>query len=101
MLRSEFDLLSKSTRRPTDEEYNLIEFVYNWHPCNFSKETVASLYDEFGMIIFYDMEQRSKIAMERDVEIRDFDSRIKRLEELKVEYIDNNNLFGRLDTKWI
>ena len=25
MLRSEFDTLSKATRRPTDEEYNLIE----------------------------------------------------------------------------
>ena len=98
MLRSEFDTLSKATRRPTDEEYNLIEFVYNWHPLNFSKETVASLYDEFGMVIFYDMEQRSKMVMEHDQAIINFDSQIKRLEEAKVDYVNNNNLFGRLET---
>ena len=97
MLRSEFDLLSKSTRKPTYDEYELIEFVYNWHPLNFSKEAVASLYDEFGMVIFYDLEQRSKMAMEHDIVIKNFDSQIKRLEELKVEYIDNNKLFGRLE----
>lgn len=98
MLRSEFDLLSKNTWSPTDEEYNLIEFVYNWHPLNFSKEAVASLYDEFGMIIFYDMEQRSKMAMERDIAIKNFDSQIKRLEEAKLEYVKNNKLTGRLET---
>lgn len=98
MLRSEFDELRKSARCPSHDEYNLIEFVYNWHPLNFSKEAVASLYDEFGMVIFYDMEQRSKMAMEHDQAIRNFDSQIKRLEEAKVEYVNNNNLFGRLDT---
>lgn len=98
MLRSEFDLLSKSTRVPTYDEYELIEFVYNWHPLNFSKQAVAALYDEFGMIIFYDMEQRSKMAMERDVAIREYDAQIRRLEEAKVEYIDNHKLTGRLDT---
>lgn len=29
MLRSEFNLLSKSSKRSDDEEYKLIEFVYN------------------------------------------------------------------------
>ena len=95
MLRSEFDLLSKNTRRPTDEEYNLIEFVYNWHPCNFSKEAVASLYDDFGMIIFYDMEQRSNMAMERDVAIKRYDDQIKRLQELKAIAL-NDKLDGRI-----
>ena len=96
MLRSEFDLLSKASRRPTDEEYELIEFVYNWHPCNFSKEAVAGLYDDFGMIIFYDMEQRSKMAMERDVAIRRYDDQIKRLQELKAIAL-NDKLDGRMN----
>ena len=96
MLRSEFDFLSKASRRPTDEEYNLIEFVYNWHPCNLSKEAAASLYDEFGMVIFYDMEQRSKMAMERDVAIRRYEDQIKRLKDLKAEAL-NDKLDGRLD----
>ena len=96
MLRSEFDLLSKTSRRPTDEEYELIEFVYNWHPCNFSKEAVADLYDDFGMIIFYDMEQRSKMAMERDVTIRRYDDQIKRLQELRAIAL-NDKLDGRMN----
>ena len=66
MLRSEFDLLSKSSKRPDDEEYKLIEFVYNWHPCNFSTEAIASLYHEFGMCIIYDMLPRANMAMEHD-----------------------------------
>ena len=97
MLRSEFDTLSKNTRRPTDEEYNLIEFVYNWHPLNFSKEAVASLYDEFGMILFYDMEQRSKMSMERDQAIKRYDDQIGRLQMLRAELV-NNRLYGRMDT---
>lgn len=96
MLRSEFDLLSKSSRRPTDDEYNLIEFVYNWHPLNFSKENVAAFYDAYGMTIFYDMEQRSKLAMERDVIVRRYEDQIKRLQDLKAEALDNK-LDGRLD----
>ena len=95
MLRSEFETLSKASRRPTDDEYNLIEFVYNWHPCNFSKEAVASLYDEFGMIIFYDMEQRSKMAMERYETIRRYVDQIKRLQELKAE-VQKDKLDGRI-----
>ena len=95
MLRSEFDTLSKAIHGPTDQEYELIEFVYNWHPLNFSKEAVASLYDDFGITIFYDMEQRSNMAMERDISIKQYDERIKRLQELRNELIENK-LDGRL-----
>ena len=83
MLRSEFDLLSKNVRRPTDDEYKLIEFVYNWHPCNFSKENVAAFYDAYGMTLFYDMEKRARAAMERDVKIREIEQQIKELMDLK------------------
>ena len=96
MLRSEFDLLSKSSKRPDDEEYKLIEFVYNWHPCNFSKENVAAFYDAYGMTIFYDMEDRAKAAMERDLKIRDIENEINRLKNLKYVLV-NNKLDYRLE----
>ena len=96
MLRSEFDTLSKNTRRPDDEEYKLIEFVYNWHPCNFSKENVAAFYDAYGMTLFYDMEARSRAAMERDLKIRDVEQQIKRLMDLK-DVLVHNKLDYRLE----
>ena len=96
MLRSEFDSLSKSSKRPDDEEYKLIEFVYNWHPCNFSKENVAAFYDAYGMTLFYDMEERSKAAMERDLKIRDIENEINRLKNLKYVLV-NNKLDYRLE----
>lgn len=96
MLRSEFDTLSKNIRRPDDNEYKLIEFVYDWHPCNFSKENVAAFYDAFGMTIFYDMEARSKAAMERDLKIRDIENEINRLKNLKYVLV-NNKLDYRLE----
>ena len=96
MLRSEFDTLSKSSKRPDDEEYKLIEFVYNWHPCNFSKENVAAFYDAYGMTLFYDMEDRAKAAMERDLKIRDIENEINRLKNLKYVLV-NNKLDYRLE----
>lgn len=96
MLRSEFDTLSKSSKRPDDEEYKLIEFVYNWHPCNFSKENVAAFYDAYGMTLFYDMEERSRAAMERDLKIRDVEQQINRLMDLK-DVLIHNKLDYRLE----
>lgn len=96
MLRSEFDTLSKSSKRPDDEEYKLIEFVYNWHPCNFSKENIAAFYDAYGMTLFYDMEDRAKAAMERDLKIRDIEQQIKRLMDLK-DLLVHNKLDYRLE----
>ena len=96
MLRSEFNTLSKSSKRPTDDEYKLIEFVYNWHPCNFSKENVAAFYDAYGMTLFYDMEERSRAAMERDLKIRDIEQQIKRLTDLK-DVLVHNKLDYRLE----
>ena len=96
MLRSEFDTLSKNTRRPDENEYKLIEFVYNWHPCNFSKENVVAFYDAYGMTLFYDMEARAKAAMERDLKIRDIENEINRLKNLKYVLV-NNKLDYRLE----
>ena len=53
MMKSEFeDLIHGSV---TDEEYELIETVYMWHPAirnTSGKEEVAELYKSIGLIIF-------------------------------------------------
>lgn len=60
MMKPEFDILV-GENIPL-EEYKLIEFVYTWHPSNLSKEATASLYKEFGITLFKDMELRAKRA---------------------------------------
>lgn len=101
MLRNEFDTLLKEFNdkenggcfpAPTDDEYRLIEFVYNYHPCNFDKSAVTKLYADFGMTLFYDMERRAKDAMELEDSIertnrliRQYQDTVKRMEnDLKV-----------------
>lgn len=96
MLRTEFENLLKDESgklmksMPSDEDYRLIEFVYNYYPCNFSKAAVASLYMEFDMTLFYDMEARAKLAMEYEQLINEAKGEIKRseirLENLEQEY---------------
>ena len=110
MLRSEFDNLLEEFNKvnnmkvagPSDEAYRLIEFVYNYHPCNLDKSAVAGLYADFGMTLFYDMEARAKEAMELEQQIQKRRSYIKDLNnglnalenELKTlgdkRYIDND-----------
>lgn len=71
MMKSEFeDLIHGSV---TDEEYELIETVYMWHPAirtTSGKEEVAELYKSFGIIIFKDMYPRAMKLKEIDEEIR-------------------------------
>lgn len=70
-MKSEFeDLIHGSV---TDEEYELIETVYMWHPAirtTSGKEEVAELYKSFGIIIFKDMYPRAMKLKEIDEEIR-------------------------------
>jgi hypothetical protein len=88
MTKSEFkDLIHGSV---TDEEYELIETVYMWHPAirnTSGKEEVAELYKSFGIVIFYDMYPRAMKLKEIDEEIRSLnrakDSLIARRERLK------------------
>lgn len=73
MLRQEFEgIYVSKVGHPLsidDKDYECIEFVYNWHPCNFSKEAIVSLYAEFGMCIIYDLLPRAQMAMENDHDI--------------------------------
>ncbi len=85
MMKNEFeDLIHGSV---TDEEYELIETVYMWHPAirnTSGKEEVAELYKSFGIVIFYDMYPRAQKAKEIEEHIRLIDkTRAELVDELK------------------
>lgn len=75
MTKSEFEYLIHGS--VTDEEYELIETVYMWHPAirntSGKEEVAAELYKSFGIVIFYDMYPRAKKAKEIEVNIRMLD----------------------------
>ena len=79
MLKEEFDALAGV--ESTIQDYELIEFVYNYHPLNFSKETVASFYNEFGMVIFKDLKARADDAKELEDVIRRKQTELQELRE--------------------
>lgn len=88
MTKSEFEYLIHGS--VTDEEYELIEIVYMWHPAirnTSGKEEVAELYKSFGIIIFKDMYPRAMKLKEIDEEIRSLnrakDSLVAKRERLK------------------
>ena len=85
MMKNEFENLIHGS--VTDEEYELIETVYMWHPAirnTSGKEEVAELYKSFGMVIFKDMYPRAMKLKEIDEEIRSLDRAKNNLvEELK------------------
>lgn len=86
MMKNEFeDLIHGSV---TDEEYELIETVYMWHPAirnTSGKEEVAELYKSFGIVIFYDMYPRAKKAKEIEENIRVLDkTRAALVDKLKL-----------------
>lgn len=88
MMKTEFEDLIHGV--VTDEEYELIETVYMWHPeirNTSGKEEVAELYKSFGIIIFKDMYPRAMKLKEIDEEIRSLnrakDSLIAKRERLK------------------
>lgn len=54
----------------SDEDYKIIEQVYNWHPADFDKDAIAALYKEFGMVIIMDLLPRSIKAMEIDMDLK-------------------------------
>ena len=85
MMKSEFDILVG--KDIPLEEYKLIEFVYTWHPSNLSKEATASLYKEFGISLFKDMEPRAIRAQvlvetirKAEIYIRDLRKELKELQ---------------------
>ncbi len=71
MMKSEFT--GRLGSDISDEDYNLIEYVYTYHPSiseTEGKDQVVALYKIFGMAIFKDMLPRAKACA--DVECRIF-----------------------------
>lgn len=94
MTKSEFEEMIGGS--VTDEEYQLIEEVYMWHPAirnTSGKEEVAELYKSFGIVIFYDMYPRAKKARDIEDNIRLIDKTravlVDQLKQLKMENEDS------------
>lgn len=83
MQKAEFE--ERIEGRVSDEDYKLIEFVYQWHPVirNVSgKDEVAELYKSFGMALFRDMEPRAKKVKEVEEQMTSCRLEIETLTEL-------------------
>ena len=80
--------LPEGSRKPTESEFETIQFVYNYHPSihpSEGKNQIAMLYNTFGMRIIMDMYSTAKRAQEIEDERR----RLKlRLQELMQEEED-------------
>lgn len=94
MTKSEFEEMIGGS--VMDEEYQLIEEVYMWHPAirnTSGKEEVAELYKSFGIVIFYDMYPRAKKAKDIEDNIRLIDKTravlFDQLKQLKMENEDS------------
>ena len=60
-------------KQPTDKEYKLIEYVYQFHPAISAingKGQIARLYVEFGMSIIQDMKPRAELMEKKERELR-------------------------------
>lgn len=85
MTYSEFFMkLKDGVRKPTEKEFEVIDFVYKYHPsiCHRTdgKEKIAMLYTTFGMRIIYDMRETTKRAQEIEQERRELRRRLEELE---------------------
>lgn len=83
MQKAEFE--ERIEGQVSDEDYKLIEFIYQWHPVirNVSgKDEVAELYKSFGMALFRDMEPRAKKAKEVEEQMTSCRLEIETLTEL-------------------
>lgn len=86
MMKNEFEeMIGRSV---TDEEYQLIEEVYMYHPAirtASGKEEVAELYKSFGIVIFYDMYPRARKA-------KDIEENIRMLDKTRAALVDKLKL---------
>ena len=83
MMRAEFEKLYG--KEISSKEYEVIEFVYTWHPSidNIKgKLQIADLYRNFGFQLIQDMVETAKKAEKTNSEINKIDSK---LEEIRFE----------------
>lgn len=82
MTKEEFldRVLAKDVKEP---DFEIIEFVYTWHPLiseTEGKEQVAFLYNNFGIGIFWEMLPKAKEAKELETELCEA---LNKVDELK------------------
>lgn len=86
MTKQEFiNRLSDDAARPSENEYQEIEFVYTWHPSisqvgHVGQEQIARLYSEFGMRIIRDMHGTACRAMELNDSLSKAKDEVDRIE---------------------
>lgn len=76
--------LPEGTKKPTDKDFDVIDFVYCYHPSIDpvkGKDQIAKLYSEFGMRIIWDMFDTAKRAQEIDNERRHLRLQIEKLDK--------------------
>lgn len=89
MTTEEFNMrLKPCTRRPTEKEFEVITFVYDYHPAiglSNAKDRIARLYEDYGMRVIYDMLPTAKRAKAYTEEII---AHQKQIDELREEMDD-------------
>ena len=83
MMKSEFEKILGHEVTPRD--YNLIEFVYNFHPSipeTGGKETIAKLYEIGGVRLIKDMLPTARIAKDLDERLHKMRLEVARTQEI-------------------
>lgn len=86
MTREEFNGLIelRTTKKPNDEDWKIIEFVYNFHPSiseTFGKAQIVYLYSMFGMRIIKDMYQTAKRAEAMEKELSELRAKCNKIKD--------------------
>lgn len=89
MMKEEF-LERAGIENISNADYQLIEFIYTWHPLikdTTGKDQVAGLYSNFGISIFKEMEPKAKEAQKLEMELCDAMNKVdaikKKISDLK------------------
>ena len=80
--------LPEGARKPTEEEFELIQFVYNYHPSIHpvgGKDQIAMLYSTFGMRIIHDMHDTAKAAESLDAERLRLQNKLREIQRKEEE----------------
>lgn len=71
--KSCYEVNSKNRKHPTDAEYEVIEYVYNFHPAiseTEGKRQIATLYVNYDMSIIQDMKPRAERMEKLEKDLR-------------------------------
>ena len=81
----------------SSEDFQLVDFIYTYHPLNLNKGDIAHLYLDYGKMILLDMLPRAKKAAKLEVDLRiakqtwkDINEAIQLLADVSREVYDLN-----------